>query len=140
MYWNSTFIMASMYCLSEWSGITKAIECCLNAWICPISDPCMLQTIPRINRETYVIASPLYRWVQLAKSVLEDGLNVREDDFRTRTTIIVCVERSSFPRPATFVWRFFRYMERLREGTRVSWIQKSICYLLTTHLVREECL
>lgn len=76
----------------------------------------MLQTIPRINRETYVIASPLYRWVQLAKSVLEDGLNVREDNFRTRAMVIVCIERSSLPRPATFIWRFFRYMERLREG------------------------
>jgi hypothetical protein len=75
----------------------------------------MLQTIPHVTRATHIIASPLYRWVQLAKSVLEDGLNVREDDFRTRATVIVRIERSSFPRPATFIWRFFRYMERLRQ-------------------------
>jgi hypothetical protein len=106
-----------MYCLSEWSGITSAIECCWKFGINTTQTQLMLQTIPHVTRATHIIAPPLYRRVQLAQSVLEDGLDVSEDNFRTRATVIVRIERSSFPGPATFVWRFFRYMESLQQET-----------------------
>jgi len=59
----------------------------------------------------HIMTAPLDWRIQLAKSVLDDRLDIREYHFRAGPRVILRVQRSSLPGPSTFIRRFFRDME-----------------------------